>query len=202
MQTAMVVPSLPLSPAAAAKQALRREARAARNAYVEGLANGERDSLQRQLVDVLLPFLRTARIIAGYAARGSEIDPAMLLWHGGNAGVSGAYPAFATAASPMIFRSGQCAEDCPVGGVQPPGQAKQVQPDLVLVPLLAIDRRGHRLGQGGGHYDRALPALRASGARLVGVGWAMQLRTKFLVPDPWDIALDAFASPDGLVEFR
>jgi 5-formyltetrahydrofolate cyclo-ligase len=102
----------------------------------------------------------------------------------------------------MIFRSGQYAEDCPVGGVQPPHQAKEVIPDLVLVPLLAIDPAGHRLGQGGGHYDRVLPALSAVGAMLIGVGWDLQ-RLDFLLPtDPWDVALDGFASPAGLEMFR
>ena len=110
-------------------------------------------------------------------------------------------PAFLTATSPMIFRSGQCAEDCPVGGVQPPPQAREVQPDLVLVPLVAADRFGNRLGQGGGHYDRALPALRAMGARIVGIGWDMQLVDTPIVADHWDIPLDAFASPAGLMEF-
>ena len=76
-----------------------------------------------------------------------------------------------------------------------------VEPDLILVPLLAVDRKGMRLGQGGGHYDRALPALKAKGARVIGVGWAMQLLDTLLVADPWDVPLDAFASPDGLVEF-
>ena len=49
-----------------------------------------------------------------------------------------------------------------------------VEPDLVLVPLIAIDGRGTRLGRGKGHYDRALARLKKSGARLVGVGWSLQ----------------------------
>ena len=125
----------------------------------------------------------------------------MLLWHAGNAFIKSAYPAFIDASSQMFFRSGQCAEDCPVGGVQPPGQARTVEPNLVLVPLLAVDRTGNRLGQGGGHYDRALPALREQGARIIGVGWAMQLIDIVLPAEPWDVRLDAFASPDGIVEF-
>ncbi|MDP9086613.1 MAG: 5-formyltetrahydrofolate cyclo-ligase [Pseudomonadota bacterium] len=204
MQTAMVVPSPPSAAAtdtAAAKQALRRLMRVARKDYVAGLRLDEQAKLQSRLVDVLLPELMGRRVIAGYCPVGSEIDPTMLLWHAGNAMMTSAYPAFDTAASPMVFRSGTCAEDCPVGGVQPPGQAAQVEPDLILVPLLAADRSGNRLGQGGGHYDRALPGLRAKNARVIGVGWVMQLLDIAIPADPWDAPLDAFASPDGLVEF-
>lgn len=184
------------------KTDLRRAMRAARNAYVAGLTPDERTALEARLAEVLWPLAQAARCIAGYAARGSEIDPTTLLRQAGNAMISSAYPAFATATSPMIFRSGQCAEDCPVGGVQPPHQAKEVEPDLVLVPLLAIDRDGHRLGQGGGHYDRALPALRAAGALLIGIGWTMQRRDAALPADPWDVPLDGFATPAGLEMFR
>ncbi|MEO7786828.1 MAG: 5-formyltetrahydrofolate cyclo-ligase, partial [Sphingomicrobium sp.] len=156
---------------------------------------------QSRLVDVLLPELQGRRVVAAYAPVGSEIDPTMLLWHAGNAMITAAYPAFDSATSPMIFRGGQCAEDCPVGGIQPPGQARIVEPDLVIVPLLAIDHAGNRLGQGGGHYDRTLPELREKGARVIGVGWTMQMLEIALPADPWDVPLDAFASPDGLVEF-
>ncbi|MEO7656087.1 MAG: 5-formyltetrahydrofolate cyclo-ligase [Sphingomicrobium sp.] len=198
----MVVPSpSPLADSAAAKQSLRRILRRARHDYVACLRLDEQAELQSRLVDHLLPELRGRRCVAGYAPMGSEIDPQMLMWHAGNASINGAYPAFADAAAPMHFRGGQCAEDSPVGGVQPPAQARVVEPDLVLVPLVAVDRQGNRLGQGGGHYDRALPRLRAEGARIIGVGWAMQLIAIDLPADPWDVPLDAFASPDGLVEF-
>ena len=197
----MVVPSPAPSDPAAAKQAMRRVMREARRDYVAGLGMDDRAALQARLVDVLLPELTGARVVAGYAPQGSEIDPTMLLWHAGNAMITTAFPAFASADAPMIFRSGQCAEDCPVGGVQPPHQARQVEPDLILVPLLAVDRCGTRLGQGGGHYDRALPALRAKGTRIIGTGWSMQLLDTLLVADPWDVPIDAFASPDGLVTF-
>ncbi len=201
MQTAIVVPSPAPSDKRAAKQALRRALRAARRDYVAGLRLDELAQLQSRLVDHLLPELRGRTCVAGYAPMGSEIDLQMLLSHALNAGMDCAYPAFVDASSPMIFRSGRCAEDCPVGGVQPPGQAMTVEPDLVLVPLLAVDRTGNRLGQGGGHYDRALPALRAGGARIIGVGWAMQLLDSVLPAEPWDVSLDAFVSPDGIMEF-
>jgi 5-formyltetrahydrofolate cyclo-ligase len=76
-----------------------------------------------------------------------------------------------------------------------------VDPDLILVPLIAIDGRGTRLGRGKGHYDRALARLRKSGARLIGVGWQIQRLADRIPADDWDIPLDAFASPKGVERF-
>jgi 5-formyltetrahydrofolate cyclo-ligase len=70
------------------------------------------------------------------------------------------------------------------------------------MPLVAIDAAGNRIGMGKGHYDRALPGLRAAGARLIGCGWSFQRIDEPLTPDPWDVPLDGFASPDGLEVFR
>jgi 5-formyltetrahydrofolate cyclo-ligase len=82
--------------------------------------------------------------------------------------------------------------------MQPEARSPVVEPDLILVPLVAIDRAGNRLGRGKGHYDAALSRLRRGGARLIGLGWSMQLLNEDIPADPWDVPLDAFASPDGL----
>ncbi len=69
------------------------------------------------------------------------------------------------------------------------------------MPLLAVDRRGTRLGQGGGHYDRTLATLRAAGPVLaVGMAWDCQL-VDALPTDPWDEPLDALATPSGWRDF-
>ena len=85
--------------------------------------------------------------------------------------------------------------------MQPRLTAPVVEPDLILVPLIAIDGRGTRLGRGKGHYDRALARLRKSGARLIGVGWPIQRLADTIPADEWDIPLDAFASPEGVERF-
>jgi 5-formyltetrahydrofolate cyclo-ligase len=85
--------------------------------------------------------------------------------------------------------------------MQPKPRAPVVEPDLVLVPLIAVDPSGARLGRGKGHYDRVLGKLKRSGARLIGLGWPMQRLDDTIPADPWDVPLDAFASPDGLVWF-
>ena len=196
-----MVPSPPL-PAPSDKAQLRFEARRRRNAFVAELSQAERDDLAGLLPDLLQPLIDQAGRVAAYHAVGSEIDPAPLLKRAMEWGCSAALPAFERADGPMIFRSGVVAETGPLGVPQPPRQAKAIIPDLILVPLLAVDRHGTRLGQGGGHYDRALPALRAAGARIIGVGWAMQIIDGELPTDPWDVPLDGFASPEGLISWR
>jgi 5-formyltetrahydrofolate cyclo-ligase len=86
--------------------------------------------------------------------------------------------------------------------MQPKRSAPEVEPDLVLVPLIAIDGAGTRLGRGKGHYDRALTRLKKHAARLVGVGWQLQRLADTIPKDDWDVPLEAFASPAGVEWFR
>ena len=85
--------------------------------------------------------------------------------------------------------------------MQPAKRHPVVQPDLVLVPLIAIDSHGARLGRGKGHYDRALTGLKKNGVRLIGVGWQSQRLVETIPADDWDVPLDAFASPEGIEIF-
>jgi len=73
--------------------------------------------------------------------------------------------------------------------------------DLVVVPLTAFDARGHRLGAGGGYYDRAFAARRGSRPRLVGYAYALQ-QAPALPTEPWDVRLDAVVTDKTLFVFR
>jgi 5-formyltetrahydrofolate cyclo-ligase len=180
------------------KPELRAAARKARKSFVSSLSPDERRNLEKRLASALRPLVERARAVGGYHAVGSEIDVAPVLKLAKRYGL----PAFDDELSAFKFRHGPASVAGPHGIPQPGADAEILDCSLILVPLLAIDPNGHRLGQGGGHYDRALPALRAAGATLIGVGWQMQ-RLNFDLPDePWDIALDGFASPAGLEMFR
>ena len=81
------------------------------------------------------------------------------------------------------------------GVMEPKAHLPQVRPDIVLVPLLGFDRAGNRLGQGQGHYDRTLQALRASGPVLaVGVAFAVQ-EIAHIPIEPHDQRLDWIITP-------
>lgn len=208
----MVVPSLPPDPPDFAgpeppipplsKDSLRRAALEARKAFVRTLSDADRALLERRLAEHLTSLCAHAKVVGGYAPLGSEISPLPAMEEARAVGAIVAFPCFANPAGPFRFLAGDPLEPGPFGIMQPARRHPPVEPDLVLVPLIAIDGHGTRLGRGKGHYDRALTSLRKSRARLVGVGWPMQRLTETIPADPWDVPLDAFASPDGLEQFR
>ncbi|MGI4877336.1 MAG: 5-formyltetrahydrofolate cyclo-ligase, partial [Janthinobacterium lividum] len=163
---------------------MRRE----RSAFVAEIGEKRREIAQKAMVDAI--FARfSCRIVAGYFASGSEIDPS---------GYPGAL------AFPRVLPGGGVAfHACPradlrpgfAGIPEPDASSPLVEPDVVLVPLVAVDRRGNRIGQGGGHYDRTLDRLRAHRPVVaIGVAWDIQLVDSVLT-EPWDQPLDAIATP-------
>ena len=196
----MVVPSL--NPRSADKVAIRRQARQRRRAFVEALGLQERDSLERLLADKLAPVLAKSRITGGYCPMPSEISPLPAMEAAAARGATLSYPAFADHQSAFRFLAGDPVEPGPWSCFQPSLNSPEVYPDLVLVPLVAIDSKGTRLGQGKGHYDRVLAKLRERGALLVGVGWQIQRLDEEIPSEPWDVPLDGFASPEAVEMFR
>jgi 5-formyltetrahydrofolate cyclo-ligase len=207
----MVVPSPPFFPGPRhrigpdaeplGKEALRRAALDARKAFARTLSDAERTMLEQQLAQHLTSLCAEAKVVGGYAPLGSEISPLLAIEEARAIGRIAAYPAFDHPAKPFKFRAGDPLEAGAFGIMQPRRSSPVVEPDLILVPLIAVDGNGTRLGRGKGHYDRALVRLKKSGARLVGIGWALQRLTETIPSDEWDIPLDAFASPEGLELF-
>ena len=206
----MVVPSPPFTPAPGprpemeplSKDSLRTAALNARKAFVRTLSDGERALLEQQLAENLTSICAHSRVIGGYAPLGSEISPLLAMEEARAVGAIVAYPAFHNPAKPFRFLAGDPLEPGPFGMMQPKKSAPVVEPDVVLVPLIAIDGSGTRLGRGKGHYDRALLRLKKHRARLIGVGWTMQRLADTIPADDWDVPLDAFASPEGVEWFR
>jgi 5-formyltetrahydrofolate cyclo-ligase len=183
------------------KEALRRAAMDARKAYVATLSDADRALLEKALANVLKPLCADARVIGGYSPLGGEISPMRALDVAAKSGATVAFPCFTHPSKPFRFRAGACELSGPFGIMQPAIDVPEVAPDLILVPLIAIDHRGTRLGRGKGHYDRALARLRRTGARLVGIGWPLQRLADTIPADDWDVPLDAFASPEGIEWF-
>nr|WP_303657386.1 5-formyltetrahydrofolate cyclo-ligase [Asticcacaulis aquaticus] len=151
-------------------------------------------------------------VIAGFHPMQSEIDPLPLLMRFHARGYPLALPSLFESAEglQMIFRAYDPVAhlvEGPYGIWQPSNDAVEVLPDIVLVPLLAFDKQGGRLGYGGGFYDRALHYLKAvkpvkeRPLMLWGIGFSGQEIAK--VPmEPHDQRLDAVLTERGWVEIR
>ncbi len=208
----MVVPSPPFPPGPPAqpgpemlppaKDVLRAAALDARKAFVRTLSDAERNLLERELAEHLTSLCAGCAVVAGYSPIGSEISPLIATEEARAVGAIVAFPAFDHPAKPFQFRAGDPLQPGPFGMMQPKLSAPVVEPDLVLVPLLAVDAFGTRLGRGKGHYDRALSRLKKNGARLIGIGWPLQRLTSQIPADAWDVPLQAFATPEGVEWFE
>ena len=167
----MVVPSPPFAPGPRpemeplSKEALRRAALDARKAFVRTLSDADRALLEQSLAQHLTSLCTEAKVVGGYAPLGSEISPLLAIEEARAVGRIVAFPAFDHPAKPFKFRAGDPLEAGPFGMMQPRKQTPVVEPDLILVPLIAIDGDGTRLGRGKGHYGRALVRLKKSGGR-------------------------------------
>ena len=194
-------PREPVPPSPESKESIRAAGLEARKAFVGTLDDAHRTLLEEQLAANLTGLCAAARVVGGYSPLGSEISPLLAIEEARAVGAIVAYPAFHNPAKPFLFRAGDPLVPGPFGIMQPKPSAPEVEPDLILVPLIAVDSHGVRVGRGKGHYDRVLGRLRKSGAKLIGIGWPMQ-RLEAIPADPWDVHLDAFASPDGMEWFR
>ena len=204
----MVVPSHPFGPSESqpemdplSKESLRKAALDARKAFVRTLSDGQRAKLEHKLARHLTSMFAGVSVVGGYCPLGSEISPLAAMEEARAVGAIVGFPCFSNPAKPFRFLAGDPLEPGPFGIMQPAKRHPVVQPDLVLVPLIAIDGSGTRLGRGKGHYDRALVSLKKSGARLIGVGWSIQRLADTIPVDAWDVPLDGFASPEGLEVF-
>jgi 5-formyltetrahydrofolate cyclo-ligase len=183
------------------KDSLRRAALDARKAYVRTLSDADRARLEQRLAEHLTSLFAGVSVVGGYCPMGSEISPVPAMEEARAVGAIVGYPCFANPAKPFKFLAGDPLQPGPFGIMQPARRHPVVEPGLVLVPLIAVDGTGTRLGRGKGHYDRALIHLKKTGARLIGVGWSLQRLTETIPADAWDVPLHAFVSPEGIETF-
>lgn len=137
------------------------------------------------LLDRFAPDL----IVSSYIPIGSEADPSAIAFAARERGCIIVLPHVTSRASPVRFFAwdpDQALVDGPLGLRQPSIDAPEMDPDIVLTPLLAFDATLNRLGQGAGHYDRVFERL--PNAWRIGIAWSVQ-QVDALATDPWDMPL-------------
>ncbi|WP_334161750.1 5-formyltetrahydrofolate cyclo-ligase [Phenylobacterium sp.] len=168
-----------------------------------GLAAGTPDAAARAALRLPLDRLPAFRTFAGYQPTGSEMDPRPLMRRLSETGAAAALPVAESRDAPLAFRAWddeRPLEPDAFGIPAPPPGAAPVLPDLVIAPLLAFDRRGHRLGQGAGHYDRTLANLRAvQPVFVLGLAYSGQ-EVEELPAEPHDERLDAILTETDYIE--
>ncbi len=180
------------------KHKLRAGLRATRRAYVEGLPDAIRGLiLLRPPTPVVLLTARATTIGLYHASAHEAPTRSYAKWFQ-EQGQAIALPWFAQRGAPMRFRTWHDPYDDaglepgPWGVLQPAADAPEAVPDIAFVPFLGFTCDGHRLGQGGGHYDRWLTAHPEVLA--LGLGWDCQLLDN-LPQEPHDCVLRAIITP-------
>lgn len=177
----------------ARKADVRASARDARDALASGLGAAAATGIAARFMSSPLQGLATGANVAGYMPMRSEIDPRLLMDRLVAAGSVLCLPDVVAEGTPLAFRRWMPNDPLDAGryGISVPSpDADELVPDLVLVPMLAFDRQGHRLGYGGGYYDRTIAGLR-EGRDVLAVGLAFSGQVRDDLPvGPHDMHLD------------
>lgn len=172
----------------------KSDLRAAALAKREALSDKQRAAAAEAMAKHKPPFeIAPGMIVSGYSPIRSEIDPVPLMRKLAAQGVRLALPAVMARGKSLAFRAWSPDDRLmlgPLGIPEPSPAAAEVIPDIMLMPLAAFDRQGHRIGYGAGHYDFTLEHLRKAKA-IIAIGTAFSVQEIKAVPaQPHDVALD------------
>ena len=149
--------------------------------------------------------IKRGAVVAGYSPIRSEIDPTPLMRTLAAQGARLALPAVMARGKSLAFRAWSPEDKLtlgPLGILEPSPAAADLVPDIVLVPLAAFDRAGHRIGYGAGHYDYTMAHLRKSRQVLaIGIAFAVQ-EIPFVPTSDHDARLDLVLTEDETIDFR
>ena len=193
---------MPDSNASLSKGDLRATALAKRDA----LSEAKRAAAAKALAKRGLPLdIANGAIVSGYSPIRSEIDPLPLMRALAAKGVRLALPAVMARGKSLAFRAWSPNDRLlmgPLGILEPSPAAAELVPDIMLVPLAAFDRLGHRIGYGAGHYDYTLAHLRKAKA-VIAIGIAFAAQEIASVPAlSHDVALDYVLTEKQSFDFR
>lgn len=144
-------------------------------------------------------------IVSGFSPIKTEFNPVPLMRKLADAGAALALPVVAGRGLPLIMRAWKFGDEMASGvwGIrEPKPEAPEVFPDILLVPLAAFDRAGHRIGYGAGHYDRTIARLLdMKKVTAIGVCFAVQ-EIERVPATEFDQRLDLVLTENEIIDFR
>jgi 5-formyltetrahydrofolate cyclo-ligase len=174
-----------------AKRRLRREVLSMRDALHEGIRVPAGDAITQRVLS--LPEVVAAKHVMAFWSFGSEVPTLPLLTALSDRGVRVALPRIEDGDLEVrAWSPGDPMTETSFGALEP-AEGARVDPgalDVVVVPAVAFDRHGRRVGYGGGFYDRFLPRLRLEAAR-IGIAYAVQVLDRDLPSGAFDQPVDA-----------
>ena len=184
------------------KSIVRKDAQMRRDA----IPAGERARAAETIAARPFPIaIAPGTILSGFMPLKTEISPLPLMRKLSSAGAQLALPVIDGRGKPLILRAFAFGDELDHGqwGIrEPKADARQVEPDILLVPLLAFDRRGHRIGYGAGYYDMTIARLRAiKPVVAVGIAYAAQEIAEVPVT-PRDARLDLVLTEREIIDLR
>ena len=184
------------------KSRLRAEALARRDA----LPAQQRQAAAEAIAARPFPVdVASGTIVSGYSPMKSELSPLPLMRKLSVAGAKLALPVVQGRGRPLLTRAWNFGEPLAEGAWnirQPKSDAPEVLPDILLVPLAAFDRDGHRIGYGAGYYDLTISALRAMKPVIaIGLAFAVQ-EIENVHATPRDARLDLVLTEAEIIDFR
>ena len=185
-----------------AKATLRAAALTARDA----LSEKQRAAAAKTIAKRGLPVeIAPGTVVAGYSPIRSELDPTPLMQTLAAKGARLALPVITQRGQSLRFRIWHVGDRLlpgSLGILEPSPAAAEIVPDIVLVPLAAFDRIGHRIGYGAGHYDRTLAQLHKSkGFAAIGLAFAGQ-EVATVPALQHDVPLDYVLTETKVFDFR
>src|SRR6202521_5200370 len=180
--------------------------RAAALAARDTLSDAHRAAAALAIAARGLPFeIAPGSVVSGYSPIRSEIDPVPLMRALAAEGARLALPAVMARGKSLAFRAWSPNDRLmlgPLGILEPSPAAAEIIPDIMLVPLAAFDRAGHRIVYGAGHYDYTLAHLRKL-KHIIAIGLAFAAQEIVAVPAlPHDVALDYVLTETEVLDFR
>jgi len=184
------------------KVALRREAAAHRDALPAETRKAAAEAIAARKFPLALA---PGAIVSGFMPLKSEISPLPLMQKLAQAGARLALPVIAGRGKPLIMRAwlwGDALDHGQWDIREPKPDAAEVEPDILLVPLLAFDRTGHRIGYGAGYYDMTINRLRArKPVTAIGIAFAAQ-EVSTVPATPRDERLDLVLTENEVIAFE